>query len=297
MSGGADPLSLPPEHRAERRPMIRPVFRFALYAVSSVFLLAALSWLVDRLGITLPPESMLPASFLVYELTVLVSAFLPAYALSRIGPYAFGEFGLPWRKAFRGSFWQGVAWGLAMAAAMMLLIWALGGYSFGGIELGATRALWNGAVWALVFLLVGVAEEFLFRGYSLFTLSSAINFWTAAAILSALFALSHIPNPGEKPFGVFQVFLIGMFFCLTLRRTGDLWFAIGAHAAFDWSESFLYSVPDSGAIAPGHLLHASLHGPDWLTGGSTGPEGSVMALFTIVAAFFVFSRVYRPREQ
>lgn len=297
MNGGMDPLSVPPERAPRQSPTVHPVLRFGVYAVSSVLLLVALSWLVDALGITLPPESMLPASFFVYELTVLVSAFLPAYALSRLEPHKFGEFGLPWSSAFRKSFWQGVAWGLAMAAAMMLLIWGFGGYSFGGIELGATRALWNGAVWAVVFLLVGVAEEFLFRGYSLFTLSSGISFWTPAAFLSALFALSHIPNPGEKPFGVFQVFLIGMFFCLTLRRTGNLWFAVGAHAAFDWSESFLYSVPDSGAIAPGHLLRSSLHGPDWLTGGSTGPEASVMTLLTIVGTFIAFSRIYRPREQ
>jgi hypothetical protein len=63
--------------------------------------------------------------------------------------------------------------------------------------------------------------------------------------------------------------------------------------SWDWGESFLYSVPDSGGVAPGHLLHSSLQGPRWLTGGSVGPEGSVF-LFVLLAVMWVaFDRVYR----
>ncbi len=65
--------------------------------------------------------------------------------------------------------------------------------------------------------------------------------------------MPHLTNPGEGPVGALAVFVVGMFLCLTLRRTGDLWFAIGFHAAFDFGETYLYSVPDSGIVAPGHL--------------------------------------------
>jgi membrane protease YdiL (CAAX protease family) len=86
--------------------------------------------------------------------------------------------------------------------------------------------------------------------------------------------------------------LIGFFFCLTLRRTGDLWFAIGFHASWDWGESYLYSVPDSGGKAPGHLLHSSVQGPAWLTGGSAGPEGSVFLFLLLVVLWVFFDRIY-----
>ena len=79
-----------------------------------------------------------------------------------------------------------------------------------------------------------------------------------------------------------------MFFCFTLRRTGNLWFAIGWHAAFDFGETYVYSVPDSGFVMPGHLLAASLHGPRWLTGGTVGPEGSVVD-FVVLVPFSRFS--------
>jgi membrane protease YdiL (CAAX protease family) len=88
------------------------------------------------------------------------------------------------------------------------------------------------------------------------------------------------------------VVLIGLFFCFTLRRTGSLWFAVGMHASWDWGESYLYSVPDSGGMVPGHLLNSSFHGPRWLTGGSVGPEGSVLVFVVIAAAWVVFDLIY-----
>ena len=62
--------------------------------------------------------------------------------------------------------------------------------------------------------------------------------------------------------------------------------------AWDWGESYLYSVPDSGTYLPGHLLNSTFHGPIWLTGGSVGPEGSYLTFAVLVALWFVFDRVY-----
>jgi hypothetical protein len=71
---------------------------------------------------------------------------------------------------------------------------------------------------------------------------------------------------------------------------------VGLHSAFDWGESFLFSVPDSGIVAPGHLLNSSLHGPAWLTGGSVGPEGSVMAFAVVALAAILFAVVYPAKD-
>ena len=151
--------------------------------------------------------------------------------------------------------------------------------------------------WAAVFLAVGFAEEFLFRGYLQFTLAEGMGFWPAALLLSLIFGAVHLHNPGEGVVGALSVFTIGMFLCLTLRRTGDLWLAIGWHAAFDFGETYLYSVPNSGLVMPGHLLAASLHGARWLTGGSVGPEGSVFSFAVLAVTFVAFDRVYRPRKE
>lgn len=105
-----------------------------------------------------------------------------------------------------------------------------------------------------------------------------MGFWPAAFLLSAIFGAVHLTNPGENLMGALEVFVTALLLCLSLRRTGDLWFAVGLHGAWDWAETFFYGVPDSGYQGPGHFLNPMFHGPKWLTGGSVGPEGSVVTL-------------------
>ena len=87
--------------------------------------------------------------------------------------------------------------------------------------------------------------------------------------------------------------MIGLVFAFALRRTGNLWLVVGWHASFDFGETFLYSVPNSGMIFEGHLSNASLmQGKAWLTGGTVGPEGSVFSFLTMgilaIAIHFLF---------
>jgi len=218
---------------------------------------------------------------LIQEVILLSSALAAAAIMGMLESRGFSAYGLPGASFFGRRFWQGLVWGLVMISATILLIRLLGGFSFGELALQGP-ALWGYAVlWGLVFLAVGLFEEFFFRGYTQFTLASGIGFWPAATMISAVFGAWHLGNKGEDVAGALSVFVIGMFFCLTLRRTGNLWFAVGLHASFDWGETFLFSVPNSGIVAPGHLLNSSFHGPVWLTGGTVGPEASVMAFVAV----------------
>jgi membrane protease YdiL (CAAX protease family) len=230
--------------------------------------------------------------------SITVAASLGAAAMmARLEGRPFGTFGLPGTGAFRARFWSGFAWGLAMVTATILLIRLLNGFSFGDLALHGAALAGYGALWIVAFVAVGLAEESLFRGYPQFTLGGGIGFWPAATVISALFAAGHLGNTGEDKVGAVGVFVFAMFMCLTLLRTGSLWFAVGLHAAFDWGETFLFSVPDSGLVAPGHLLNSSFHGPVWLTGGTVGPEGSVMVFIVLALAAAIFSRVFPPRDE
>lgn len=220
-----------------------------------------------------------------------------ALIMSGLERRRFGDYGMPLTQAFGKNFWLGAVWGIAAISALMLVIRAFGGYSFGMVELSSSALVRYGIEWAAVFFLVGIYEEFFFRGYVQFTLSSGMGFWPAALLLSLAFGAVHLRNPGEGPVGALSVFVIGMFFCFTLRRTGTLWFAIGMHAAYDFGETYVYSVPDSGIVMPGHLLASSFHGPAWLTGGTVGPEGSIFDFVIIGILFVIFDRVYRNRTR
>lgn len=271
---------------------VRPIWRLliyvALYRVLRFVLLSiALATLPDRAD----SVSLLWLQ-LLEESLLLVAAMLPALFLSKLEGCRFGTYGLPVHGAFGKQFWLGVLWGLAAVTLLLLVMRGVGVFQFGHLALHGLRVLKFAAFWGAVFLVVGLYEDFLFRGYSLFTLAEAIAFWPAAILLSLAFGFIHLGNNGESWVGALGASCIGLFFCLTLRRTGTLWFAIGMHASWDWGESFLYSVPDSGQIAPGHLLSPSFHGTRWLTGGSVGPEGSVFVFVLIAGMWLLFDRLY-----
>jgi hypothetical protein len=185
-----------------------------------------------------------------------------------------------------------VVWGFLGITLLLEILHGLHAFDFGHLVLHGMSMVRYAIFWGVVFLLVGLVEEFVFRGYTLFTLVRRLGFWPAAALLSIGFGAIHLNNQGEAWTGALAAGLIGFFFCFTLWRTGSLWFAVGFHAAWDWGESFFYSVPDSGVISPGHLLSSSFHGSRWITGGSVGPEGSLVCFLVIAVVWVGFERIY-----
>lgn len=232
----------------------------------------------------------------VFEIATIAGLFLAAAIMAKIEKRRFGAYGLPMRGAFGKLFWQGALAGLLFQTVEILLIYALHGYSFGGLALAGTALITYAVGWAVAFVLVGIFEEFAFRGYAQFTLGEGIGFWPSAVILSALFGAAHLGNPREDWAGALSVMLFGLFACLTLRRTGSLWFAVGFHAAVDYAETFIFSVPDSGMLAAGHLLNSSFHGPRWLTGGAVGPEASVLEFVLCAIALLLFAWLYPAKQ-
>jgi hypothetical protein len=276
---------------------LRPIWRLLLYvALYYVLRLLLLSIALAALPNRVPPLSLLWLE-LLEECLLLAAALLPALFLSKLERRRFGTYGLPVRGAFGKQFWLGAIWGLTAITLLLLVMRGFGVFYFGYLALHGIRVLKFAAFWGAVFLAVGLYEDFLFRGYSLFTLGEAVGFWPAAILLSFAFGFIHLGNRGESWVGALAAAFIGLFLCLTIRRTGTLWFAIGMHAAWDWGESFLYSVPDSGQLAPGHLLSSSFHGARWLTGGSVGPEGSVFVFVVIAVMWMLFDHVYPPTHR
>jgi membrane protease YdiL (CAAX protease family) len=244
-------------------------------------------------GLVGPIENMAtPASVILKEMLQVFIVLTATLTIGALRGHNLAVYGLPLKQAFRKDFWWGAAWGLTILSVTIALMAATHSYSPGPVVLPAGDIVKFGLLWAIAFLLAGFAEEMAFRGYLQYTLTTRIGFWPAAVVTSLFFAFAHRNNPGENWAGMTNIVIIGMFACLALRRTGSLWFPIGWHMAFDWGESFLYSVANSGQLVGGRLFNASIHGERWLSGGAVGPEGSVFGVMVTLAGIAVFSAAY-----
>jgi membrane protease YdiL (CAAX protease family) len=223
---------------------------------------------------------------------------LATWIMSRIERRSLGVYGLPLRRPAWSSFITGyVLWGFLPLTLLLLAMRTLGVFFFEGLALRGSEIAYFAVIWGAAFLFVGLFEEYLSRGYMLYTLADGIGFWPAAILLALLFGYMHMGNTGESRIGIIDVCLFATFAAVTLRLTGSLWLAVGAHAGWDWGQSFVYGVSDSGNPAVGHLLNSRVQGPEWLSGGSVGPEGSVlssiMQLLMIVAFVAIYGRRVR----
>jgi membrane protease YdiL (CAAX protease family) len=108
------------------------------------------------------------------------------------------------------------------------------------------------------------------------------GFWCAAWVTSTLFGYIHVGNPGEAWIGIFAAAFIGFVFCVSVRVTGSAWWAIGCHAGWDWGETYFYGTADSGLTPHGCYLTSTPAGNPLWSGGSVGPEGSLLVLGAIL---------------
>jgi len=251
---------------------------------------------------------------LIGESSVFAVFLLISWIMSRIERRKFSVYGLGGSHSL-SRFLMGSLWGLvAMGFFIAVLHFAHLLVFDGRLDFGWPILGW-GFAQLLGFLFVGLFEEFSFRGYIQFTLTRgmfglgklvsperarSIAFWIAAVLTSALFFFAHTSNAGETRVGLINVFLAGLVLVVALWRTGSLWWAIGFHMAWDWSQSFLYGVPDSGGLVQGRLFATHAIGKPLLSGGTDGPEGSLLCipilLLLIVVLFFTRKSPQPPLE-
>lgn len=269
---------------------------------------------VNRLGHRFFPASKSPETgksaslrFLYFaESLPFLATVLVTWIMSKIERRPSSVYGLGGTRKLP-HFFAGLVWGILCLSLLVLILWKNGLLVIDSRLLFGGDVLRYGALWLVGFLLVGLLEEYLTRGYILYTLtrglagfyrwafkthhSTALGFWTAALALSILFGLGHGKNPGESPIGLLSAGTASLVFCLALWRTGSLWWAIGFHTAWDWAQSFLYGVSDSGLMVQHHLFATHPVGKPLLSGGSTGPEGSlfILLIFAIIAAIIFFT--------
>jgi membrane protease YdiL (CAAX protease family) len=276
---------------------LRAGWRLVIFVGIFLGLGLAASWIVPRIFHPKERSFLEPVGTISEDLLALIEVVVATWIMARIEHRRFLDYGVPVRNAFGSLFWVGVAWGIASTSLLVGLIAAFGGYRILGLAIHGGTLWYFAGLWIVANLLIGFAEELQFRAYLLATLADGIGFWAAAILLSIGFgALHYFLKPHERWEDFASTGLLGLFVCLTLRRTGSLAFAIGFHAAFDLANLFLWSGQNAGEYAVGHLLETRWQGPQWLTGGLLGPEASRMVFVVIALMFGIFDRCYRHKN-
>jgi len=281
-----------------------------------IVLFAVIAYAVNVIGHKLYPldrkaaaTAISPLMGLFVEGLNFLAVLLITWIMSKIERRPISVYGFGDKRKLPHLF-AGLAWGITCLSLLVLTLWRAGFLAIDSRVLFGGNIIRYGAVWLVGFFLVGLFEEYVTRGFVQYTLtrglaslyqwafntrhSVALGFWTSALIFSILFGLSHTNNPNESPIGLLSAGLGGMVFCFSLWRTGSLWWAIGFHTSWDWGQSFVYGVADSGLMIQHHLLATHPVGKPILSGGSTGPEGSIFIL-AILALITVIVVLTLPR--
>jgi len=186
----------------------------------------------------------------------------------------------------------GVGAGVVMTGFVALVLVVTGSAELSLTE-DVGRSLGAFPTYLLLFTLAGTVEELIFRGYPLQVLAEGSRRWIAVVVLSLPFMIAHFSNPDVTVIGALNIFLVGILLAVVYFETRRLWLPIGLHLSWNISQSWLWGFDVSGIKLDNLLFVAHPTGPEWLTGGGFGLEGSVVSS-VLVAAITVWLLVGRP---
>lgn len=274
------------------------VLIFIVVYVALLFLLSTVVRVLYAVGLQLAPGRNLGGftEDLIFRLILLASALLAGYACNR-----WLE-GLPWRAlglTRHAGWWRDFVAGSLIGVVSLALATAIAAAA-GGLRFTASpRTMLLPVVQtllmsAVLFIFAALAEEALFRGYPLQTLTRAKFAWLAVFLTSVPFAAIHLNNPNvAKGFTFINTALAGVWLAVAYLRTRSLWLPLGVHWAWNWALGSLFGLPVSGitTIAPNPLLHGTDLGPAWLTGGSYGIEGGLACTIALTISTVLIWRM------
>ena len=150
----------------------------------------------------------------------------------------------------------------------------------------------------LVTSITGLIEELIFRAIVFRLLMRAFGIWPALALSALIFGALHLLNPHATPFAALAIAIeAGLMLASFYLLTGRIWTSVGVHAAWNFTQGSIFGARVSGTEQSGSLFtSAPVAGvPDWLSGGSFGPEASLSAILVGLAIFLIVLAAARRR--
>ena len=211
----------------------------------------------------------------VSEIATFLIALVCTGAFALTEHRRIDDYGLPLNRILRLPTLEGAIAGIVIAGLVAFGMIALGGMQVRGLASGGGFVWLFALEWLAANICIGIAEEMFYRGYFLQTLWKSIGFWPAAILVALAFTADHyFYKTGENIWDVVTLVSLSLLLSYSVLRTGNLWFAVGFHIAFDYMQLFVIGTPNGAQFPAGRLLNVRFDGPWWLTGGVLGTEAS-----------------------
>ncbi|MDN2718636.1 type II CAAX endopeptidase family protein [Janthinobacterium sp. SUN120] len=251
-------------------PLVQIVLGMVLTFAAVPLVMGLASQLVDKPYRILWPQLL--AAVLVW--------FGYRFYVSRIEKRQPAEMAIP---GMAGELGRGLLLGAGLVALTFGVLAALGVYQFSGVNALSVLLLLPLAE----LVLVGMAEEMMFRGILFGVTARALGNKAAIVISSLVFALAHLPNAGFSLLAIIALVAYGVLQAALYMKTRRLWVCIGTHVGWNYCVGQVFSSTVSGHAATDGLLRGELAGNAVLTGGAFGVEGSLVTVLLIgaVAAY------------
>ncbi|HFI0158202.1 TPA: lysostaphin resistance A-like protein [Streptococcus suis] len=184
-----------------------------------------------------------------------------------------------------------LGWGIgaAMLITCVLLMWGFGAIRISSVQF-SPQLFGEFLVLVLAWSVQGTTEELLTRGWMFSSLSAKYNIPVGALVSSLFFTFLHLGNDGISLIPLLDLTLFAILACLVMLKTGNLWVISGIHAAWNCFQGNVFAFPVSGSQAGQAFISVNTSGPDWLSGGAFGVEGSIISL--IVQGFMIAWLIY-----
>lgn len=227
-----------------------------------------------------------PISFLLpFSETLSVSFELFAFAFISLIVILWARYieKSPWaglgftKKGAGKDFLLGWGIGAAMLTTCVLLMWGFGAIQVTSFQFSA-NLVGEFLILVLAWSIQGTTEELLTRGWMFSSLAAKHNIPVGILVSSLFFSFLHLGNDGISLIPLLDLTLFAILACLVMLKTGNLWVIGGLHAAWNCFQGNVFAFPVSGTQAGQSFIAVETSGPDWLSGGAFGVEGSVISL-------------------
>ena len=235
--------------------------------------------------------------FLYYELfSFVIILFLYIFWVKVIEKNALSSLGFVKRNWLKY-----LGWGIMFSLVQMgviALIYQIGGIgSFELNELSLEPILFILGLFPF-WLLQGGTEEVATRGWLLTRIAARTNLPLAIAISSSLFGILHMGNAGVTFLSVLNIILDGVLAGLLFIYTDSIWLVVAQHGTWNYVQGNLLGFQVSGTGADASIFSFTMgSGPDWLTGGTFGAEGSIITTLVLLVSLVIVYRLGERKEK